>query len=50
MKQYLGRRVISTIALAVIMATTSLTVQSSYAAGKRDAGMAAIIATSDENV
>jgi hypothetical protein len=32
MKQYLGGRVISVIALAVIMATTTLTVQSSYAA------------------
>ena len=50
MKQYLGGRVISVIALVVIMATTILTVQSSYAAGKRDAGMAAVIATSDENV
>jgi uncharacterized protein (UPF0333 family) len=50
MKQYLGGRVISVIALVVIMATTTLTIQSSYAAGKRDAAMAAIIATSDENV
>jgi hypothetical protein len=51
MKQYLGGRAIGIIALAVIMATTTLTVQSSYAAGKRDtSGMPAVIATSDENV
>ena len=51
MKQYLGGWAIGIIALAVIMATTTLTVQSSYAAGKRDAsGMPAVIATSDENV
>ncbi|MGH9926726.1 MAG: hypothetical protein ACRD5B_15255 [Nitrososphaeraceae archaeon] len=51
MKQYLSGRVIGIIALAVIMATTTLTVQSSYAARKRDtSGMPAVIATSDENV
>ena len=51
MKQYLGGRVISAIALVVIMATTILTVQSSYAAGKRDTGgVPAIIVASDENV
>ena len=51
MKQYLGGRATGLIGLAVIMATTILTVQSSYAAGKRDTGgVPAIIATSDENV
>jgi maltose-binding protein MalE len=51
MKQYLSGRVIGIIALAVIMVTTTLTVQSSYAARKRDtSGMPAVIATSDENV
>ena len=51
MKQYLGGRTIGIIALAVIMATTTLTVQSLYAAGKRDTGgVPAVIATSDENV
>ena len=44
-------RAIGLIALVVIMATTTLTVQSSYAAGKRDTGgVPAVIATSDENV
>lgn len=51
MKQYLCGRATGLIALAVIMATTILTVQSSYAAGKRDTGgVPAVIATSDENV
>ena len=51
MKQYLCGRATDLIALAVIMATTILTVQSSYAAGKRDTGgVPAVIATSDENV
>ena len=51
MKQYLCGRAIGLIALVVIMATTTLTVQSSYAAGKRDTGgVPAVIATSDENV
>jgi hypothetical protein len=51
MKQYLGGLTISIIALTVIMATTTFTAQSIYAAGKRDTGgVPAIIATSDENV
>jgi hypothetical protein len=51
MKQYLCGRATGLIALAVIMATTILTVQSSYAAGKRDTGgVPAVIATSVENV
>ena len=51
MKQYFGGRTIGVIALAVILATTTLTIQSSYAAGKRDTGgVPAIIATSNENV
>ncbi|MFY9965383.1 MAG: hypothetical protein WAK50_06550 [Nitrososphaeraceae archaeon] len=51
MKQYLGGLTIGIIALVVIMETTTLTVQSSYAAGKRDTGgVPAVIATSDENV
>ena len=51
MKQYLCGRAIGLIAMVVIIAITTLTVQSSYAAGKRDTGgVPAVIATSDENV
>jgi hypothetical protein len=51
MKQYLCGRAIGLIAMVIIIAITTLTVQSSYAAGKRDTGgVPAIIATSDENV
>jgi hypothetical protein len=51
MKQYLCGLATGLMVLVVIMATTSLSVQSSYAAGKRDTGgVPAVIATSDENV
>ena len=51
MKKYLDGRTIGVIALVAIMATTTLMVQSSYAAGKRDTGgVPAVIATSGENV